>query len=385
MQGQELVSLDAADNRVAASDIRAAVDLPPFPSSAMDGIAVATQTLAGDPPFELRVAGESRAGHPFTSANQMQTNHCIRIFTGATLPDTCDAVVIQEDCEFFDAPRVVVHARPKAGDNVRKVGHDVNAGTRIVSAGERLNAFSIGWLGACGETEVAVAKLPRVRIFSTGDELREPGTELAAGQIFDANRILLRRMLANLPVSVSDLGILPDDPGAIREALSIAAGQADLLITSAGVSVGDADYVTSIVEQLGKLEIWRLRIKPGKPLAFGRIDNSLFFGLPGNPVSTVVTFLMVVRPALLRLCGAADVPSLEVKATLADEIRHKPGREEFQRGTLLGDMTVRSTGDQGSNRLASLHGANCLIRVPKSQGNLEPGSAVTVLPFSGLL
>lgn len=357
----------------------------------MDGIALASSGLTGPPPYELKIIGESRAGHPFTATSPLAASDCIRIFTGALLPSELDSVVIQEDCEFNDTPwgtRAITHVRPEPGANVRPMGHDVRAGERIIAAGERLNAFSVGWLSACGETNIAVRQRPRVSIFATGDELREPGSELEPGAIFESNRILLRRMLARLPVEVADLGILPDDPEVIHDALLNAAANSDLLITSAGVSVGDADFVTDVLQRIGTLEIWRLLIKPGKPLAFGRINDAVFFGLPGNPVSTVVTFLTVAQPALLKLCGAKHQAQPEFLAMLADKVRHKPGREEFQRGTLeqLGErLVVRVTGDQSSNRLASFHAANCLIRIPKSLGDLAAGTQVRVLPMEGLL
>jgi molybdopterin molybdotransferase len=391
LQIEESVNLARADNRIAAATIRAEVDLPPFPSSAMDGIAVNVNTLVGSPPYSLRMVGESRAGHPFTAPGVLQPNDCVRIFTGAPLPTGLNTVVIQEDCEFLDTdpfPTVTLQAPGNTGDNVRDIGHDIAAGAQIVAAGTRLDSFAVGWLGACGLTEAAVIKRPTVSIFSTGDELREPGSQLGPGQIFDANRILLSNMLSKLPVEVVDLGILPDNPDTIHQALVTAANSSDMLITSAGVSVGDADFVTETLQRIGSLEVWRLLIKPGKPLAFGRINDCLFFGLPGNPVSTVVTFLTVARSAILQLCGATAVEQLEYAATLADAIYHKPGREEFQRGRLTGsgaNMSVHTTGDQSSNRLASFHGANCLIRVPKSAGNLQPGIRVNVIPFSGVL
>ena len=360
----------------------------------MDGIAIRHGALMGNPPHEFTLVGECRAGHPFTPGVP-QHDDCVRIFTGAPIPSGFDTVVIQEDCEFHGSssePRVRSLIHPDLGANVRQVGHDIQADNKVVSAGERLTPFSVGWLAACGITRVKVTKRPRVGIFSTGDELGEPGSELRPGQIFDANRVLLTRLLDSLPVQADDLGILPDEPQAIRSALKRHGTQYEMLITSAGVSVGDADFVTSIIQEIGTLQLWRLLIKPGKPLAYGTIGTSKFFGLPGNPVSTIVTFLCVVRPALLKLCGASAQEMLEHRATLADPIRHKPGREEFQRGRLArskasvdGELMVHVTGDQSSNRLASFQSANCLIRIPKASSDLEPGTRVTVLPFKGLL
>jgi molybdopterin molybdotransferase len=274
------------------------------------------------------------------------------------------------------------------GDNVRDVGHDIVKGDTIVRRGQTLTPFAIGWLAACGHTHVNIVARPKVAIFSTGDELREPGELLGPGQIYDANRFLISALLARLPVEVIDLGVLSDDERATEQALSTAALSADVLLTSGGVSVGDADYVTRVVRTIGDLEIWRLNIKPGKPLAYGRIGKCLFFGLPGNPVSTIVTFLLIACPALKRLTGANDFSPTQQRAVLSEPIRHKPGREEYQRGfvtSLERGTTVRVTGDQSSNRLASFANANCLIRIPKESGDLAAGAEVTVLPFFGLI
>lgn len=371
--------------RIAAADVLAQVSLPPFPSSAMDGFAVCSTHLLGKPPYEVEVAGESFAGHPYLG--KASPKSCIRIFTGAAMPDGLDAVVIQEDCEILDG-RIRIPVEVAAGDNVRAVGHDVRNGEVIIRRGQVLTPFAVGWLAACGQTEINVVARPTVAIFSTGDELREPGTTLGAGQIYDSNRHLLGALLAPLPVQVLDLGALPDDMNATRQGLAAAALRADVLLTSGGVSVGEADFVTDVLRELGQLDIWRLNIKPGKPLAYGRLGNCLFFGLPGNPVSTIVTFLMVARPALMQLCGASEWETTTHSATLSESIRHKPGREEYQRGIVKNDetgATVKATGDQSSNRLASFSNANCLIRIPKMVGDLAAGSDVAILPFFGLI
>jgi molybdopterin molybdotransferase len=371
--------------RIAAEDIVANVSLPPFPSSAMDGYAVNSKYLRGDPPYELSMNGESFAGHPFVGTADLRS--CVRIFTGAAMPDGFDAVVIQEDCEPQD-DEINIRVHASEGDNVRGVGHDVVAGEVIVRRGQLLTPFAIGWLAACGHTHAKVVARPKVAIFSTGDELREPGSPLAPGQIYDANRYLMSAMLATLPVEVLDLGTLPDDRAATEKSLAATALRADVLLTSGGVSVGDADYVTGVVRDIGELDIWRLNIKPGKPLAYGRIGDCLFFGLPGNPVSTIVTFLLIARPALMQLCGASQWEPTTQAAIVLEPIRHKPGREEYQRGVVTSGAdgaTVRITGDQSSNRLASFSAANCLIRIPKESGDLTTGTEVTVLPFFGLI
>jgi len=351
----------------------------------MDGFAVCASNLTGNRPFEIPVVGTSFAGHPY--ADRADPGSAVRIFTGAAMPEGFDAVAIQEDCEILDDV-VRIGVNITAGDNVRQIGHDIGNGERIVSRGQVLTPFTVGWLAACGHTHVPVIAQPKVAIFSTGDELREPGSTLAPGQIYDSNRHLLAALLAGLPVEVLDLGALPDDKQATRAGLEAAAAEADVLLTSGGVSVGDADFVTAVLDEIGKLDIWRLNIKPGKPLAYGRLGHSLFFGLPGNPVSTAVTFLLIARPAILQLCGAEGWESARHSAKLSEPIRHKPGREEYQRGMVVtgNDGTrVAVTGDQSSNRLASFSNANCLIRIPKESGDLPIGTEVTVLPFFGLI
>ena len=381
----ESVPLADAGMRIAAQDVHARVSLPPFRSSAMDGYAVSSKSYDGKPPFDTFVTGESFAGRPYLGS--IDPKSCIRIFTGAVIPDGLDTVVIQEDCEkLADGIRIGVPVN--RDDNVRAMGHDIRKGEVIIQRGQLMTPFAIGWLAACGHTEVDVVARPTVAIFSTGDELREPGSTLEAGQIYESNRHLMSALLARLPVEIIDLGTLPDDRAATKQALQAASLQADVLLTSGGVSVGDADYVTAVVRDVGELEIWRLNIKPGKPLAYGRVGDCLFFGLPGNPVSTIVTFLLIARPALMRLCGARQWETARQIAVVSEQIRHKPGREEFQRGIVTNSehgASVRTTGDQSSNRLASFANANCLIRIPKHAGNLAAGTEVTVLPFFGLV
>lgn len=381
----ETVSVTGARGRILASDVRAPINLPPFRASAMDGYAVHSRDCQGDAPVRLRLGGTSLAGHPLQSPTP--PGHCARIFTGAAVPDDLDAVVIQENCE-PQGDEVIVHGAATPGSNVRDVGHDVPEGTRILEAGGRLGPFDVGWLAACGIDRITVAAAPRVGVFSTGDELLEPGTRPGPGQIFDANRVALAALLGNLPVTIADYGIVADDPRAIRQLLERADDECDLVVTSGGVSVGDADWVKRVVEDIGTLGFWRLNLKPGKPVAYGRLSRAAFLGLPGNPVSTIVTALLLVRPVLQRLCGGIPTPPLEIAARLEHPLRHEPGREEFQRGTLRlrdGENWVATTGDQSSNRLGSFAGATCLVRIPKASGNLEAGSPISVLPFEGLL
>jgi molybdopterin molybdotransferase len=383
--GHERVGLDAAAGRVLAEDLDAPVSLPPFPASAMDGYALRSRDVSGRPPYRLPIAAIGYAGRPIEKP--IPPGSCARIFTGAALPRHLDAVVIQEDCT-RDGDTVIINVSVAAGDHVRPAGHDVTAGARLFRAGRRLGAFDIGWLAACGMTSVAVRERPTVGLFSNGDELAEPGARLRPGQIFDANRPALRTLLERLPVQVRDFGIVPDNRASLRAVLTAADAECDVVITSGGVSVGEADWVKAAVEGLGSLQLWKLNLKPGKPLAYGRLRRAMFFGLPGNPVSTLVTTLMLVVPALERLCGGESTMPLAVQAVLRGSQKHQSGREEFLRGTLhAGEcgLEVSVTGDQSSNRLSSFAAANCLIRIPKDCGDVTDGTVVSTLPFRGLI
>lgn len=382
---QEAVATGDALGRVLAKTITAPIDLPPFDASAMDGFALRADDVAGGPPRTLMLSGTSLAGHPMTAP--IDAGQCARIFTGAPMPAGADAVAIQEDCT-LEGDRVRFEQPVRSGDHVRPAGHDVRRGTPLLERGRTLNAFDLGWLAASGIHTVSAYPRLTVAILSTGDELREPGMPLTPGAIFDANRTLLRALLSRLPVDVIDLGIVPDSQERIAETLLQADQDADLVICSGGVSVGDADWVKRVVEDVGSLQLWRLNLKPGKPLAYGRLRRAAFFGLPGNPVSAVVTLLLVVRPVLEAMLGARPTAPPMTTAVLRTGLTHEPGREEYQRGTLrlvdgVGEVTV--TGDQSSNRLASFAQANCLIRIPNAHGDLEAGTRVMVLPFYGLL
>ena len=349
----------------------------------MDGYACRSEDLTDG--AVLTLCGESLAGHPFRE--RLSAGACIRITTGAAVPAGADTVVIQENVH-LDAERVTVNEAPSRGANIRAVGHDVREGETVARKGQFLNPMDLGWIAACGIASVDAYRLPKVAVFSTGDELREPGSSLIDGQIFDSNRFAVAALLKALPAEVHDLGILPDNPAAIEQAMADAASSHDLLITSGGVSVGDADYVKEVVQSLGTLSLWRMNLKPGKPLAYGQIADAHFIGLPGNPVSTIVTFLLVAKPLVLSLSGAEVRQPARARARLAESIRHNPGREEYQRGVLSGaadDKTVAVSGDQSSNRMATFSGADCLIRIPKTAGDLEAGTSVEVLPFYGLL
>jgi molybdopterin molybdotransferase len=383
--GEETVDCEAAFGRIAVADITAPISLPPFRASAMDGYALHSADASSTTTTSLAVIGTSSAGHPFVG--HVPRGTCVRIFTGAAVPDDLDAVAIQEEVR-RDGHYVTLETHVGTGDNIRPAGHDIIAGAAVVGATTRIGEFQLAWLAACGVTQVRVRRRPRVAIFSTGDELREPGQTLAPGQIFDANRYALRNLLAALPLELIDLGILPDDRPTLDRVLAEAGERYDAVLTSGGVSVGDADFVKQAVARTGAIRFWRLNLKPGKPLAYGRLGNAVFLGLPGNPVSTIVTALLIAMPALQKLAGTQPNAPLMTTATLEDAIRHRPGREEYQRGWLsnaAGRMTVSVPGDQSSNRLASFASANCLVRIPKDASDLVPGTPVSVLPFRGLL
>lgn len=391
----EEIPLSQARGRVAAAQIRAQLALPPFPASAMDGYAMRQQDFELSKDSGLTVVGESMAGHPFVNA--IQVGQCVRIFTGAMVPPGADLIVIQERLTQRDtAPdgveTVYFEPHPMHENYVRPVGNDVALDQVLADDGDLLTPLLLGSLAAAGIDRVTVYQPITVGIFSSGDELRDPSTppqELRLGEIYDSNAFTLANLLQHLPVEVINLGRLRDDASEVRRALAKGASECDLLITSGGVSVGDADFIGATIAELGELSFWRLNLKPGKPLAFGRIDNCWIFGLPGNPVSTIVTCLLLVLPSLQRLCGTAPRPLLRVPAVLTSPVTHRPGRAEYQRGVYSTDedgaLTVAHTGDQGSNRLSTFAGANCLIEIPKDSGDLPSGAQVNVLPLRELL
>jgi len=385
--GEESVDLRAALGRVLAADVRSTVDVPSQRNSAMDGYALAGRDLPASGTAAYEIVGTSWAGRPYRG--DVGRGQCVRIMTGAVLPDTTDTVVMQEQVR-LEQGRAVIEAGHHAGQHVRPVGEDIRRGEVALLAGQALRPAHLGVLASLGVGQVTVRRRPRVAIFSTGDELRPIGVELAPGQIHDSNRYSLHGMLIRLQVEVVDLGVVPDTREDTQHALESAAAQADAIITSGGVSVGDADFVTETLRRHGRFGFWKVAIKPGKPLAFGRFRQAWFFGLPGNPVSAMVTFYQLVQPALRTLAGALDAdPPILVHAVCETRLHKRPGRLEFQRGVLVrlpsGAYTVRSTGHQGAGVLRSMSEANCFIVLPLEQGDVEPGAEVEVQPFAGLV
>ena len=385
--GEETVGLGASLGRVLARDVHSTVDVPSHRNSAMDGYALAGRELPSESSASFEIIGTSWAGRPFMGA--VGQGQCVRIMTGATVPEATDTVVMHEHVRLENG-RAVIEAGHRAGQHVRPVGEDIRRGELALAAGCVLTPARLGVLASVGVGEVQVRRRPRVAFFSTGDELRPVGTELAPGQIYDSNRYSLAGMLARLGVEVIDLGVVPDTREDTLRAFETAAAQADAIVTSGGVSVGEADYVTETLERHGEFGFWKVAMKPGKPVAFGRFRKAVFFGLPGNPVSVMVTFYQLVRPALRALAGVADAePPILVRATCETRLRKAPGRLEFQRGVLArrpeGGYTVRSTGHQGSGVLRSMSEANCFIVLPLEQGDVQPGTEVEVQPFAGLV
>ncbi len=384
---QERVGLRDALGRVLASAVYSTVDVPSHRNSAMDGYALAGQDLPDADSIALQIVGTSWAGRPYTGV--VARGECVRIMTGATLPVATDTVVMQERVR-VDGSRAVIAAGQRAGQNVRPVGEDIRRGELALSASTLLRPAQLGLLASLGVAEVPVLRRPRIALFSTGDELRSVGEELAPGQIYDSNRYSLHGLLARLGLEVIDLGIVRDTREDILQALQSAAAQADAIITSGGVSVGAADYVTETLARHGQVGFWKVAMKPGKPIAFGRFGQAYFFGLPGNPVAVMVTFYQLVQPALRALMGALDAdPPVTLRAICGTHLRKARGRLEFQRGVLerqaSGRYTVLSSGHQGSGVLRSMCEANCFIVLPDEQGDVEPGTEVEVQPFAGLV
>ena len=385
----ERVHIRGALDRVLAADVDSPLDVPGHDNSAMDGWAVRFDDLRTDAETSLRRIGESFAGKPFDGA--LSAGESVRIFTGAVMPRGADTVVMQERArETADGVTIIPGAVAKAGQNRRFAGEDLKRGARVFGAGQHVRPAELGMLASLGVNEVDVYRRLRVAFFSTGDELRSIGQPLAPGEIYDSNRYTLYGMLTRLGCDIVDMGVVPDIPERLERTFRAAADTADVVITSGGVSVGEADYVKALLEKLGEVLFWKIAMKPGRPLAYGRIGRAHFFGLPGNPVSVMVTFYEFVRDALFVLQGRRNVAPLPMfKAVLAASIRKAPGRTEFQRAVLAQDRagawSVRTTGDQGSGILSSMSQANCFVVLPAAAGNVEAGAEVDVQLLEGLI
>ncbi|RMG37881.1 MAG: bifunctional molybdopterin-guanine dinucleotide biosynthesis adaptor protein MobB/molybdopterin molybdotransferase MoeA [Gammaproteobacteria bacterium] len=386
LRGPERLPIRSALSRILAEDVISPIDVPGHTNSAMDGFAVRHADLAPDGKVTLRCVGTVMAGQAF--GGEVGTGECVRIMTGAPLPAGADTVVMREHVA-ENGDEITFGAGERLGQNIRQAGEDLAKGSAALSAGKRLTPADLGLLASLGQAEVSVVRRPRVAFFSTGDELRALGEPLSEGEVYDSNRYTLFGMLARAGAELRDLGVVRDDPDALRAAFEDAAAHADVVITSGGVSVGDADYTKQVLGELGEVDFWKIAMKPGRPLTFGRLRDAWFFGLPGNPVAVMVTFYQFVLPALHRLAGETEWQPLRMRARLREPLRTRPGRSEFVRGILEqgadGEIWVSTTGAQGSGILRSMSTGNCFILLDEEQGPLEAGAEVTVQPFAGLI
>jgi molybdopterin molybdotransferase len=386
VKGVLRVPVRSALGRVLAEDVVSPVDVPAHRNSAMDGWAMRGADLAAGE-ATLNEIGTSFAGRPFSG--RVDTGQCVRIMTGGVVPEGADTVVMQERAQ-ANGRSITFAAGQKLGQNVREAGEDLRRGSVALARGRIVRPAELGLIASLGVGEVAVHRPLRVAFFSTGDELKGIGTTLAEGEIYDSNRYTLHGMLQRLGCETLDLGVVRDDPQLLERAFEEASGIADVVITSGGVSVGEADFVKGMLGRLGEVVFWKIAMKPGRPLAYGRLAGAHFFGLPGNPVSVMVTFYQFVRDALLVLSGAHPVESVPTfTATCSARLKKVPGRTEFQRGILSraadGALTVRPTGEQGSGILKSMSDANCFIILGDTVGNVEPGTAVEVQLLEGVV
>ncbi|ODN67073.1 bifunctional molybdopterin-guanine dinucleotide biosynthesis adaptor protein MobB/molybdopterin molybdotransferase MoeA [Methylophaga muralis] len=379
------VALRDALGQVLHEDVISPLSVPPHANSAMDGYALRGEDLTNQT-TTLKLIGSAFAGRPFKNA--VNAGECVRIMTGAMMPEHCDTVIMQEQAEVQD-DLIVFHGEHHLGENVRLAGEDIQAGSVVLRAGNRIIPADLGLLASLGLAEIKVRRKIRVAFFSTGDELRSLGESLTPGDIYDSNRYTLFAMLKRLDADVIDMGVVKDTPDDLRQALLQAAAEADVVITSGGVSVGEADYVKQLLAELGQVDFWKIAMKPGRPLAYGKIADAHFFGLPGNPVSVMVTFYQFVQPALNKLAGALEQTPLLLQAVAAADIRKRPGRFEFQRGLLRSNtanqLEVSMTGEQGSGILHSMSHANCFILLDEDCDGIAAGQSVTVQPFAGLI
>jgi molybdopterin molybdotransferase len=380
----ESVTLHQSLGRVIAQDIQSPANVPNYDNSAMDGYAFNSQDLNTTP---LKIIGTAFAGKAFNTA--VASGECVRIMTGAAMPQGTDTVAMQEKV-LRDGDNIQFTEAPKPRANVRYAGEDLQQGQNVLSAGHLMQPADLGLLASLGIAEIRVYRKLKVAFFSTGDELVAIGNPLATGQVYDSNRYTLYGMLSRLGVEIIDLGAIADVPLQLENTLLNAAAQADVIITSGGVSVGEADYMKELLSKHGQVMFWKIAMKPGRPLAYGKVGNAHYFGLPGNPVAVMVTFYQFVREALLTLMGQPAtnaLPMFEVECTAP--IRKLTGRTEFQRGILYTDTAgiwkVKPTGAQGSAILSSMSLANCFIVLDENVGNLDAGTMVQVQVLQGVI
>jgi len=387
IEGWQQIDITQALHRVLAEPVYSPIDVPPLANSAVDGYALRHEDLRAEGATRLFTVGAAYAGKPYQGP--VAPGQAVRIMTGAVLPTGTDCVAMQERVK-AEGQWIEITDSLRQRDNVREAGEDLARGKIALAQGKRLQPADLGLLASLGIRELTVRRRLRVAFFSSGDELRSLGQALAPGQIYDSNRYILQGLLQHLGFDLIDLGVVEDDPLRIGQALESASQEADAVITSGGVSVGEADYLREVLNRLGQMHFWQIAMKPGRPLAFGRIGDVPLFGLPGNPVAVMVTYYQFVQPALLKMSGVARVEApRRFRVRSASRFRKIAGRCEFQRAVLeadsAGELVVRSTGRQGSGILRSMSEANCLVVLPSSSESVNQGDWVEVQPFEGLL
>jgi molybdopterin molybdotransferase len=389
-ESQDLYLFDAL-GRVLAQDVISPISVPAHNNSAMDGFAFDAAQLQAAQPLTLRVVGTALAGKAWQG--KVNAGECLKIMTGAILPDGLDTVVPQELAHIKTEHDVTTVTLPpkllKAGDNRRLAGEDLMQGQPALKAGQHLTPAALGLIASLGLPDVRVHRRLRVAYFSTGDEVMSLGESPREGAVYDSNRFTIFGLLTRLGCEVIDMGVVRDDPALLEAAFAKAAQEADAIITSGGVSVGEADFTKAMMKKLGDVAFWKIAMRPGRPMAVGRIGKSVLFGLPGNPVAVMVTFLAFVRPALLRMMGSTAQAAPLLRAKCLEPLRKKAGRTEYQRGFVSsaadGTLQVRTTGNQGSGVLSSMVQGNGLIVLHHDQGNVAVGDEVDVMMFEGAI
>ncbi|HGS5807012.1 TPA: bifunctional molybdopterin-guanine dinucleotide biosynthesis adaptor protein MobB/molybdopterin molybdotransferase MoeA [Vibrio parahaemolyticus] len=378
----EACKIENAYGRILAEHIISPVNVPQYTNSAMDGYAIRSDDVDRD---SYQVVAEVMAGHAYDQP--LEVGQAVKIMTGAPTPLNGDTVVMREQASQEGDKVTFDGANIKAGQNVRQAGEDLAIGSDVFTAGTRLASPEMGMIASLGFGEANVFRKLKVAVFSTGDEVQTPGTEQKANSIYDSNRFTIMGMLEKLGCEILDFGILEDNEQLMIEALENASAQADVVMTSGGVSVGDADYIKLALDKLGQIDFWRINMRPGRPLAFGQINNKPFFGLPGNPVAVMVSFINFVEPALRKMQGEQGWKPLKVNAIATENLRSRQGRTEFSRGIYeldnTGRLTVRTTGKQGSGILRSMSEANCLIEISPAIDTVKAGESVTIIPLQG--
>nr|WP_222622564.1 gephyrin-like molybdotransferase Glp [Ramlibacter albus] len=386
--GTESVGIFDSLGRVLARDLISPISVPPHDNSAMDGFAFEGAQLRKDTALELEIVGTALAGKAWQGS--VGPGQCVKIMTGAIMPAGLDTVVPQEFTKAAGDNRVAIPPNIlQPGDNRRHKGEDLAEGRPALQKGERIGPAAMGLVASLGIPQVEVVRRVKVAYFSTGDEILSLGEPQREGAVYDSNRYTVHGLLTRLGCEVIDMGVVKDEPAQLEAAFSDAAKRADAIITSGGVSVGEADYTKAMMKKLGDVAFWKIAMRPGRPMAVGRIGNAVLFGLPGNPVAVMVTFLAFVRPALLRMMGARETQPVYLKARSAEAMRKKPGRTEYQRGVVTrnadGSLSVKTTGNQGSGVLSSMVQANGLIVLHHTQGNVAAGDEVDVMMFDGAI